>query len=57
MRADFRARDRFQLAMIVVQELEKHLPLPPFETWLEDYVSHTSIYEEYSRQLHTGELP
>src|SRR5512146_1923108 len=34
---DFRARDRFQLAMSVVQELERLLRLPPFEIWLEDY--------------------
>lgn len=54
---DFRARDRFQLAMIVVQELEKRLPLPPFEVWLEDYVARTPMYEEYSARLHSGELP
>jgi hypothetical protein len=54
---DFRARDRFQLAMIVVQELEKRLPLPPFEMWVEDYLARTGTYEEYSNRLHSGELP
>lgn len=54
---DFRARDRFQLAMIVVQELEKRLPLPPFEVWVEDYLAHVGIYEAYSRELHSGALP
>jgi hypothetical protein len=54
---DFRARDRFQLAMIVVQELEKRLPLPPFEAWVEDYLARPAVYEEYAQRLHTGELP
>ena len=54
---DFRARDRFQLAMIVVQELERRLPLPPFEIWVEDYLRGSSVYEEYSRELHSGKLP
>jgi hypothetical protein len=54
---DFRARDRFQLAMIVVHELEKRLKLPPFEVWLEDYVANTGAYETYSAALHSGELP
>ncbi len=54
---DFRARDRFQLAMIVVQELEKRLPLPPFEVWVEDYLRAPFVYEEYASELHAGELP
>lgn len=54
---DFRARDRFQLAMIVVQEIEKRLPLPPFELWVEDYLRQPAVYENYSRRLHSGELP
>jgi hypothetical protein len=54
---DFRARDRFQLAMIVVQEIEKRLPLPPFEVWVEDYLRTPSVYEEYAAALHSGELP
>lgn len=54
---DFRARDRFQLAMIVVQELERMLPLPSFEVWAQDFVAHRDEYERYSYQLHNGELP
>lgn len=54
-RIDFRARDRFQLAMIVVQELERHLVLPPFEIWLEDYLSNQEEYHLYTHELHRGE--
>ena len=54
---DFKARDRFQLAMIVVQEIEKRLLLPPFEVWVEDYLRQPAVYENYSRRLHSGELP
>lgn len=52
---DFRARDRFQLAMIVVQELERQLPLPPFEVWVEDYLARPQEYQLYSYQLHREE--
>lgn len=54
---DFRARDRFQLAMIVVQELERKLPLPPFELWAEDYLAHRDEHERYTAALHNGDLP
>lgn len=55
---DFRARDRFQLAMGVVQELERRLPLPPFEVWVEDYLRDPDTYHLYSHVLHNGlELP
>lgn len=55
---DFRARDRFQLAMIVVQELEKRLPLPPLEVWIQDFLAHREEYYLYSHALHRGgELP
>jgi hypothetical protein len=54
---DFRARDRFQLAMIVVQELERRLPLPPFEVWVEDYLAQRAAYERYTTALHGGDLP
>ncbi|HEX6938988.1 MAG TPA: hypothetical protein VF158_06210 [Longimicrobiales bacterium] len=55
---DFRARDRFQLAMIVVQELERRLPLPPLEVWVQDFLAHREEYYVYSHQLHRGgELP
>lgn len=54
---DFGARDRFQLAMIVVQELERRLPLPPFEIWAEDYLANPAEHKRYSHALHSGELP
>lgn len=54
---DFRARDRFQLAMIVVQELERMLPLPTFEAWTEDYLANPTEYDRYAGALHAGELP
>jgi hypothetical protein len=57
-RIDFHSRDRFQLAMIVVQDLEKRLPLPPFEVWVEDYLAHPEEYRRYSHALHrAAELP
>lgn len=52
---DFRASDRLQLAMLVVQELERHLPLPPFGVWLEDYRAHMDAYQRYSHALHREE--
>lgn len=54
---DFRASDRLQLAMLVVQELERCLPLPPFEVWAEDYVARPSVYRRYSDELRRGPLP
>lgn len=55
---DFRASDRLQLAMIVVQELEQRLPLPPFEIWVEDYMDRPEVYQAYSHDLHrAGTLP
>lgn len=55
---DFHARDRLQLAMLVVQELERYLPLPPFEVWVEDFLTHRPTYQEYAYTLHRGgELP
>ena len=54
---DFRARDRIQLSMIVVQEIQRMLPLPPFEVWMDDYLAHRGEYERYAQQLHNGELP
>jgi hypothetical protein len=53
-RIDFQARDRLQLAMSVVQELDRRLPLPPFERWAEDYLAHADAYHEFSRALHEG---
>lgn len=54
-RIDFRERDRFQLAMSVVQDLEKKLPLPPFELFVEDYLAHPEVYRAYAHSLHRGE--
>ena len=54
-RIDYRERDRFQLAMNVVQDLERRLPLPPFEVWVEDYLSHPDAYRAYARALHGNE--
>ncbi len=55
---DFGARDRLQLAMLVVQEIEGKLPLPPFEVWVEDYLAHQEEYHRYTYALHRGrELP
>lgn len=52
---DFRATDRLQLAMLVVRELERHLPLPPFDVWLEDYTARPETYQRYSHALHREE--
>ncbi len=55
---DFGSRDRLQLAMIVVRELERRLPLPPFEAWVEDYMAEPEVYHLYSHRLHReNELP
>ena len=54
-RIDFRERDRFQLAMGVVQELERRLPLPPFEIWVADYLAHPDEYRRYAFGLHHGD--
>lgn len=57
-RIDFQARDRFQLAMIVVQDIERRLPLPPFEVWVEDYLANANEYIRYTHALHReAELP
>lgn len=49
---DFRTRDRLQLSMAVIQELEAFLPLPPFEIWTDDFLSHREEYHRYSHALH-----
>ncbi len=55
---DFVGSDRLQLAMLVVQELEHHLVLPPFELWVEDFLAHPAAYQAYTHALHRGkELP
>jgi hypothetical protein len=55
---DFSTKDRLQFAMMVVEFIEKRLPLPPFEVWAEDYLAHTEEYRQYAHTLHrTGLLP
>lgn len=55
---DFRAKDRIQFAMMVVEYIERRLPLPPFEVWAEDYTRHPDAYQLYAHTLHReGRLP
>jgi len=55
---DFRAKDRVQFAMMVVEHIEAHLPLPPFDVWARDYLDHTDSYRLYGHALHReGKLP
>jgi hypothetical protein len=57
-RIDFAARDRLQLAMMVVQFIEGRLPLPPFEHWILDFLANRPLYERYAHALHReGILP
>ena len=57
-RVDFRTKDRIQFAMMVVSHIERHLPLPPFEVWVEDYRAHPDDYRLYTHTLHReGRLP
>jgi len=55
---DFAAGDKHQLAMLVVDFIERRLPLPDFQTWARDYVGHEAEYRRYSHALHReGILP
>jgi len=55
---DFGAKDRLQFAMMVIDYIEQHLPLPPFEVWAEDYVANPEQYRLYTHTLHrSGRLP
>ncbi|MFC1661373.1 hypothetical protein ACFL3S_07990 [Gemmatimonadota bacterium] len=55
---DFGAKDRLQLAMMVVEFIESHLPLPPFELWVEDFLRNRMDYALYAHTLHReGRLP
>jgi len=51
-RIDFRPSDRIQFAMMVVERIERALPLPPFEVWAADYLAHPDVYELYTHSLH-----
>jgi hypothetical protein len=55
---DFGAKDRLQLAMMVVEFIESRLPLPPFELWAEDFLNNHTAYALYAHTLHReGRLP
>jgi hypothetical protein len=55
---DFGAKDLLQFSMIVVEFIEGHLPLPPFEVWAEDFLEHRDGYALYAHTLHrAGRLP
>ena len=55
---DFGTKDVLQFAMMVVEFIEDHLPLPPFEVWAKDYLAHFRAYALYAHTLHReGRLP
>lgn len=55
---DFGAKDLLQFSMMVVEFIEAHLPLPPFESWAEDYLANRPAYALYAHTLHReGRLP
>ena len=55
---DFGNKDVLQFAMMVVEFIESHLPLPPFETWVEDFLANRGAYALYAHTLHRqGRLP
>lgn len=55
---DFGGKDVLQFAMIVVEFIENHLPLPSFEVWVKDFLAHRRDYALYAHTLHReGRLP
>ena len=55
---DFLAKDRMQYAMMVVDHIERLLPLPDFETWARDFLEKPETYRLYTHTLHReGRLP
>lgn len=55
---DFRTRDRLQFAMMVVDHIERLLPLPDFDTWARDFQTNPEAYRLYAHTLHReGRLP
>ena len=55
---DFRTRDKVQFARMVVDHIERMIPLPDFETWARDFLDHTEAYRLYTHTLHReGRLP
>ena len=51
-RVDFGVKDRLQLGMIVIEYIEAHIPMPPFEVWVEDFLANKDEYMIYSHTLH-----
>jgi len=57
-KVDFIATDRIQYAMMVVEYVEKRLPLPPFDVWAADFLANPEAYRLYTHTLHReGRLP
>ena len=55
---DFGAKDRLQLAMMVVEYIEALIPMPPFEVWTVDFLANREEYLLYAHTLHReGRLP
>lgn len=55
---DFRTGDRLQFAMMVVDYIERLIPLPDFDTWARDFVARPEAYRLYAHTLHReGRLP
>jgi hypothetical protein len=55
---DFRTKDRLQFSMMVIDHIEKLLPLPDFSCWAEDFHAHPEAYRLYTHTLHReGRLP
>ena len=55
---DFLSKDRVQFAMMVVDHIERLLPLPDFETWVDDFLANPETYRLYTHTLHRqGRLP
>ena len=55
---DFLSKDRVQFAMMVVDHIERLLPLPDFQSWARDFLAHPEAYRLYTHTLHReGRLP
>lgn len=55
---DFRTKDRVQFARMVVDHIERLLPLPDFEMWVQDFLDDPEAYRRYTHTLHReGRLP
>ena len=55
---DFLSKDRVQFAMMVVDHIERLLPLPDFQSWAGDFLAHPEAYRLYAHTLpREGRLP